>query len=84
MAANAQGINTAARSHPLFGVVDFIARKAQKSESDLLGLNGRVAKLEDAVKSIADMQKELKFLIEKTREEAARSTTPLVKTHYQV
>ena len=83
MAANAQGINTAARSHPLFGIVDFIERKAQKSESDV-GLNGRVAKLEDAVKSIADMQKELQFLIEKTREEAARSTTPFVKTHYQV
>lgn len=33
--------------------------------------------MEDAVKSIADMQKELKFIIEKTREETARSTTPL-------
>ena len=84
MAADAQGANTAARSHLLYGMLDFIARKAQKNESDFLVLSGRVSKLEDAIKGIADMQRELKALIEKSQEDSARSTMSIEKTHYQV
>ena len=56
----------AASSHPLFGVLDYIAKNVNSRAVEIDCIKKKMSKLEDGLTDIGEIQKELKFLIEKT------------------
>lgn len=66
-----------ARGHPLFPVIDFIARSVYEQRGSL---DSRLSKLERDVSSLISVQTELQKLVK----EFGEGTYNIEKTHYQV
>ena len=73
-------INPAVKNQPLFGIVDFTARKVQGITTEIEKLNRRVSAMEEGIKGVVELQKELKELIEQHR----ASTFSIERTQHQV
>ena len=74
------GAQQAARNHPLFNILDFIATKTQSYSATLEAVDKRMQKLEDSVKTIVELQSELKQLVEEQKE----NSFSIEKTKYKV
>jgi predicted nucleic acid-binding Zn-ribbon protein len=73
-------VSGATRNHPLFSMLDYIARKALHNSSELQALNKRIDKVENKIEEVVDLQKELKQLME----EVKGKTFSIEKTEYKV
>jgi hypothetical protein len=73
-------VSNATRNHPLFGMLDYVVRRSHSQTTELEAINKRLTKIEDTLKGVIEVQKELKQLMDKCQQ----SMFSIEKTPYQV